>query len=127
MASSMKRTLISKNKFKFVNGLISKPDGFHPLFDAWERSNNMVHNWLMQSISPSIARSVDVLELASNVWRDLKEKFSRGDMVRIAKLMKEFDAFNQGTLTITKYNIELKVFWEELENYRLIPFCFYLL
>ena len=30
----MKRALISKNKFKIVNGSISKLDEFHPLFDA---------------------------------------------------------------------------------------------
>ena len=43
-ARSMKRALISKNKFKFVNGMISKPDEFHPLIDAWEKCNNMVHH-----------------------------------------------------------------------------------
>ena len=79
----MKRALISKNKFKFVIGSITKLDAFHPLFDSWERCNNMVHNWLLHLISPSIARSVDAFELASNVWRDLKEKFSRSDMVQI--------------------------------------------
>ena len=41
----------------------------------------MVHNWLMHSLSPSIAKSVDALELALDVWKDLKENFSRGDMV----------------------------------------------
>ena len=82
----MKRALISKNKLKFVNGSITRPDEFLPLYDAWERCN-MVHNWLMHSISPSKARSVDALGLASDVWKDLKEKFSRGDMVRIAELM----------------------------------------
>ena len=76
-ARSMKRALISKNKYKFVNGTISKPEEFDPMYDAWERCNNMVHNWLIHSISPAIARSVDALELASDVWRDLRERFSR--------------------------------------------------
>ena len=67
----MKRASILKNKFKLVNGSITKPDEFHPLFDAWEMCNTIVHNWLMHSISPAIAKSVDALELASNVWRDL--------------------------------------------------------
>ena len=83
----------------------------------------MVHNWLMHAISPSIARSVDALELASDVWKDLREKFSRGDMVRIAELMQEFDAFKQCSLSVTEYHTGLKAFWEELENYRPIPSC----
>ena len=33
-ARSMEKSLISKNKFKFINGLITRPDEFHPLFDA---------------------------------------------------------------------------------------------
>ena len=70
----------------------------------------MVHNWLMHSISPSIARSVDALELASDVWKDLREKFSRGDMVRIVELMQEFDTFKQGSLSVTKYHAGLKAF-----------------
>ena len=57
------------------------------------------------------------------MWKDLKEKFSRGDTVRITKLMKEFDAFKQGTLNITEYHTELKAFWEELENYKPILLC----
>ena len=86
-ARSMKKALISKNKFKFVNGSITRPDEFHPLYDAWERRKNMMHNWLIHFISPSLAKSVDALELASDVWKDLREKFSRGDMVQIAELM----------------------------------------
>ena len=122
-ATSMKRALVSKNKFKFVNGAISKPEEFDPMYDAWERCNNMVHNWLIHSISPGIARSVDALELASDVWKDLKECFSRGDMVKIAELMQEFHCCKQGTMFVTEYHTELKAYWEELENYRLIPSC----
>ena len=99
----MKRVLISKNKFKFVNGLIIKPDAFHPLYDAWEWCNNMVHHWLMHSISPSITLNVDALELAFDVWHDLKERFSREDMVKVVELMKDFDAFTQGSLIVTEY------------------------
>ena len=117
-ARSMKRALISKNKFKFVNGAISKPEEFDPMYDAWERCNNMVHNWLVHSISPGIVRSIDALELASDVWKDLRERFSRGDMVKIAELMQEFHGCRQETLSVTEYHTELKAYWEELENYR---------
>ena len=67
----MKRSLVSKSKFKFVNGVITKLDEFDPLFHAWERCNNMVHNWLIHFVSPATARSIDALELASDLWKDL--------------------------------------------------------
>ena len=106
-----------------MNGSITTPDEFHPLFNAWEQGNNVVHNWLMHSISPAIARSVEVLELASDVWEDLKERFSRPDMVKAGELLEEFYALRQGSLTVTGYYSKLKAVWEEIENYRLIPTC----
>lgn len=50
--------LIGKNKFKFVDGSISAPDPFHPSYDAWERCNNLVHSWIINYVSHSIAQSI---------------------------------------------------------------------
>lgn len=50
--------LIGKNKFKFVDGSILAPDPFHPSYDAWERCNNLVHSWIINYVSPSIAQSI---------------------------------------------------------------------
>ena len=57
-ARLMKKALIGKNKFKFVDGSIEKPDSFDPSYDAWERCNNMVHSWIINFVSSSIAESL---------------------------------------------------------------------
>ena len=82
-----------------------------------------MHNWLIHSISPAIARSVDALELASEIWSDLKERFFRPDMVKVEELLGEFYALRQGSLSVTEYYTELKSIWEEIENYRGITTC----
>ncbi|RDX76713.1 EKC/KEOPS complex subunit bud32, partial [Mucuna pruriens] len=51
----MKRTLISKNKFRFLDGSIPIPKRFDPSYDAWERCNNMTLSWTLRSVSPSMA------------------------------------------------------------------------
>lgn len=78
-ARLMKKALISKNKFKFVDGSITVPDHFDPSYDAWEQCNNMIHSWILNSVSPSIANSIMFLENASDAWRDLRERFAQGD------------------------------------------------
>lgn len=90
-ARSMRRAIISENKFGFLAGAISAPGSFHPLYPAWERCNNLIHSWLMHSVSPKIARSVDVDAIGNvaDVWRNLRERFSLGDLTRIMELQQE--------------------------------------
>lgn len=71
-ARMMRKALVSKNKFKFVHGSISKPNPFNPPFDAWERCNDMVHSWIVNSVSPQIAPTVLYKELASEAWKLLQ-------------------------------------------------------
>ena len=75
----MKMTLISKNKLCFIDGSISRPSKYDRSFPAWNQCNNMVLSWLLNAVSPSIAQSVICLDNASDVWKDLLDRFSTGD------------------------------------------------
>jgi len=82
----MRRALAMNNKFKFVNGSIPIPDDDDLNRNAWERCNNLVHTWIINSITPSIAQSVVFIENAVDMWNDLKDCFMRGDRIRVAQL-----------------------------------------
>jgi hypothetical protein len=70
-ARSMRRALGGKMKFEFVDGYISPIFyEFDPIFRAWNRSNMLVHSWLVNSVSPSIAQSIIFMEKACDVWVD---------------------------------------------------------
>ena len=86
----MRRALAMKSKFKFVDGSIEVPDEDDLNRAAWERCNNLVHTWIINSISPSIAQSVVFIENAMDMWNDLKDCFMRGDRIRVAQLSKKF-------------------------------------
>ncbi|GAU37827.1 hypothetical protein TSUD_63900 [Trifolium subterraneum] len=76
-ARSMRRALGSKLKFEFLDGSILMPlDAFDPPFRAWNRCNMLTHSWLINFVESSIARSIVFMDNASNVWLDLKERFS---------------------------------------------------
>jgi len=86
-ARSMGRALGGKMKFEFVDGSISLiVDEFDPLFRAWNQCNMLVHSWIVNSVSPSIAPSIVFMGNACDVWVDLKEQFAQGDLVRISEL-----------------------------------------
>ena len=119
----MRRALAMKNKYKFVDGSIPVPNEDDLNRSAWERCNNLVHTWIINSISPSIAHSVVFIEYAIDMWNDLKDRFMRGDRIRVAQLHQEIANLKQGEHKITDYFTELRGLWEELDQYRPMPQC----
>ncbi|MCI06288.1 retrovirus-related Pol polyprotein from transposon TNT 1-94, partial [Trifolium medium] len=121
---SMRRALGGKLKLEFVDGTIPIPeDQFNPSFRAWNRCNMLVHSWIMNSVSESIAQSIVFMENAIDVWNDLKERFSQADLIRIAELQQELHALKQDSRTVTEFYSDLKLIWEELEIYLPMSNC----
>ena len=115
--------LISKNKDKFVDGSLPKPPVSDPMYAPWIRCNTMVLAWLHRSLSESIARSVLWIDTAAGVWKNLRVRFSQSDIFRISDLQEDLYRFRQGTLDVSDYFTQLKVYWDELENYCPLPYC----
>ncbi|XP_045805721.1 uncharacterized protein LOC123898751 [Trifolium pratense] len=120
----MRHALGGKLKLEFVDGTIPIPeDQFDPSFCAWNRCNMLVHSWIMNSVSESIAQSIVFIENAIDVWNDLKERFSQADLIRIAELQQELHALKQDSHTVNEFYSDLKLIWEELEIYLPMPNC----
>ncbi|XP_058762291.1 uncharacterized protein LOC131635668 [Vicia villosa] len=83
----------------------------------------MVLAWIQHSTSESIAKSIMWIENASNAWKNLQIRFSHSDIFRISDIQEDLYKFRQGNLDVSNYFTQLKVMWDELENYRPIPFC----
>ena len=81
----MLTALSTKNKVKFVDGSIQKCTSNH-LHAAWRRCNI---SWLDHSVSPSIRASILWMDNARNIWKDLKSRYSQGDLLRISELHQE--------------------------------------
>ena len=77
----------------------------------------------MNSLSPTIKKSVDAIEDVADIWRILRERFSQGDLTRIGKLQHQLYALQQGALSVSAYFTELSGLREELECYRPVYTC----
>ncbi|GAU31823.1 hypothetical protein TSUD_58240 [Trifolium subterraneum] len=123
-ARSMRRALGGKMKYEFVDGTIPPVlDPFDPTYRAWHRYNDLIHSWLLNSVSESIAQSIVFIENVVDAWNDLKHRFAQGDLVRVSELMQEIYALKQDSKSVTEFYSELKILWEELEIYMPIPTC----
>ena len=63
------------------------------------------------------------LDNAVDIWRDMKSRYSQGDLLRISELQQEVASVKQGDVSVTKYYTKLRVIWDELESYRPNPIC----
>ena len=123
-ARSMKRALGGKMKIEFIDGSLPAPvDSFDPSLRAWNRCNMLVHSWIMNSVSDSISQSIVFMENALDVWNDLKERFSQGDLIRISELQQEIYSLKQENKSVTDFFSDLKILWEELDLYLPLPTC----
>ncbi|XP_014490526.1 uncharacterized protein LOC106753251 [Vigna radiata var. radiata] len=120
---SLRRALLSKNKVKFIDGSIKRPQESGAVYDAWERCNVMILSWITKTLSPHIAESVIYIEDAKELWDELKERFSKGDYFKISDLLQEIHSIRQGERGVSQFFTDLKILWEELESLRPIPTC----
>jgi hypothetical protein len=120
---SMLKAIIMKNKLRFLDGSCPMPDAFDPTFEPWIRCNNLVLSWLINSVIPEIYQSLVYTDVASQVWSDLKARFSRTDRVRVATLQRNLYALHQESFFVTEYFTKLKGLWESLVISRPIPSC----
>ncbi|KAB1214069.1 hypothetical protein CJ030_MR5G017332 [Morella rubra] len=121
---SMRRALRTTNKIGFVNGdfqrLATLDD---PLFDAWERCNDLVISWIHNFVSSSVKSSLIFVDDAREMWNELKDRYSQQNGPRILQLKKALASLLQEQDSVSVYYGKLKVLWDELANYDPIPEC----
>lgn len=78
---------------------------------------------IINFVPESISQSIVFMENAIDVWIDIKECLSQGNLVHISELMQEIYAMQQDSWSVTEFHSNLKILWEELEIYIPIPTC----
>ena len=83
----------------------------------------MVTSWLLNAVSKEIVNSLFYLESAHAVWADLHERFHQSNAPRIFQIKQQLHGLSQGSLDVNTYYTQLKILWDELKNYQLVPIC----
>lgn len=119
----MSLALSAKNKLGFVTGKFKVPSESSSYFAHWQRCNDMIITWLLNSIVPEIRSSLVYITLASDVWDDINMRFSQSNGPRIFELKKALSSLAQENLTISGYYTKFKMLWDDLLQASSIPKC----
>ena len=74
---SVLRTLSVKNKLGFVNGDCPRPRSNDPSYRQWERCDNIVTSWILNSLSKEIADSVEYVQDSAELWKELEDRYEQ--------------------------------------------------
>lgn len=119
----MTLALSAKNKLGFIDGFLTKPAMDTPEFSAWDRCNNMVLPWILNSVSQEIASSIIYIESAQEMCEDIKDRFSQSNRHWIFQIQKAISALSQNNQSVSSYYTSLKGLWDELNNYDPLTLC----
>ncbi|XP_074347404.1 uncharacterized protein LOC141686256 [Apium graveolens] len=120
---SVSIALSAKLKLGFIDGSVSKPTDNNIQIAMWNRWNDMVVSWLLNSISTEKRNSVAYLSTAQQIWEDLATRFSQSNMPRTFQFCKELSSLQQGNLSVTSYFTKFKTLVAEIDNLAPIPKC----
>ncbi|XP_019239994.1 PREDICTED: uncharacterized protein LOC109219988 [Nicotiana attenuata] len=110
------RALSVKNKLGFINGECKRPDLDSSKFRLWERCDDMVTSWILNSLTKEIADSVEYVADAFDLWRELEDRYDQTNGTNLYQIQKEINDLSQGSLDITSYYTKMKKLWEELNT-----------
>jgi hypothetical protein len=72
----------------------------------------------MASMSPSIAKMVEVMREAAKIWKTLSNMYSgKGNVMMMMEIQGKADAVKQEGKTVEQYASELQYLWGELDHY----------
>lgn len=109
----MQIALNARNKFVIVNGTFEKPSADSPLLAQWERVNDLVITWILNSVIDEISDGLNYVTTAREVWLELTERFSGINGHRIYQVLKDIHSLDQGTKSVEVYFHKLKALWDE--------------
>ncbi|KAF5475696.1 hypothetical protein F2P56_007472 [Juglans regia] len=121
---TISRALRAKNKLGFINGTLLRPTtSSGPIFEAWERCNDLVVSWLQNSVSSSVKSSLALVDDSRTLWLELQDRFTQQNGPRIFQLKRDLASLSQNQNPVNIYFGTLKRLWDELAVYDPIPNC----
>lgn len=116
--------LRAKNKLGFVGesltSLKKKED-----IPKWQRCNDLVASWILNSVSTEIRPSIQYAETATQIWFDLKDQLSQSNSPKIYQLKHSISTLKQEGVFVSLYFTQLKSLWDELNFIAPVNPCIY--
>ncbi|XP_070011396.1 uncharacterized protein [Nicotiana sylvestris] len=105
-----------QNKLGFINIDCKKPDPESPKYRLWERYDDMVTSWILNSLGKEIANGVEYVNDSVELRRELEDRYDQTNGAKLYQIQKEINDLSQGALDITSYYTKIKKLWEEFST-----------
>jgi len=115
--------LSAKQKLGFVDGTNKKPEVGSPLLPYWQRCNDMVISWLLNSLHKNVRDSVLYHNTASDIWTELNERYGQSNKARLFQAQKAVSCISQGDQDIANYFNQARKAWDEVSAVGSTPRC----
>ncbi|KAL5555370.1 hypothetical protein UlMin_037606 [Ulmus minor] len=89
-------------------------------YNSWHRSMIIA---LIAKNNKDIVDSIMYIHDARSMWIDLHDRFNQSNGPRIFQLKQQIHALTQGSNDVSAYFTKLKIFWDELRDFRPAPVC----
>ena len=117
---SRRALLILKTKglMEYVLGTVGEPaDKESSEWKKWSITDSLILAWMLNSLSPPIAASVEALPCSSAVWTLLSKRYSgKGNLMLMSQIEDKIHAVRQSDKSVMVYVNELQHFWAELDQ-----------
>jgi len=121
---SVRTALRGRKKFGFIDGSIKKPmDDSTDLLEDWWTINSLLVSWIRNTIESSLRSTISHVEIAQDLWNDIRDRFSLVNGPRIQQIKSNLAECRQKGMSIVNYYGKLKQLWDELANYDQPPTC----
>nr|GEZ62247.1 cysteine-rich RLK (receptor-like protein kinase) 8 [Tanacetum cinerariifolium] len=100
---------------KLVTGAFPEPSMESELRPLWERNNDMLISWILNTVSESISDNLNFINSVSKLWDELQEHYAQIDGHRIFQLTNEMVQLKQDNCSVEVYYHKLKGFWDEYD------------
>lgn len=114
------RLLKAKKLEGFINGETSEPvDKSSPEWSTWDATNNLVASWLLNSVIPTIASTVDTLGSVADIWKALERMYlGAGNVILMVEVEDRLHDLKQGERSVMDYVSDLKSLWADADHYK---------
>lgn len=113
---SVLRSLSVKNKLGSINGDCPRSQSNDLSYRQWERCDNIVTSWILNSLSKEIVDSVEYVQDSAELWKELEDRYEQTNGAKLCQIQREINDLSQGSLDITGYYTKLKKLWEEIST-----------
>ncbi|GKB72279.1 cysteine-rich receptor-like protein kinase 8 [Tanacetum coccineum] len=107
--------LNERNKLKLINGEFEEPPSNSTIRSLWERANDMIISWILNTVSEQIGNNLSFVNSATSLWNELYEHYSQLDGHRIYQVTNDIVQLKQTNTPLELYYYKLKGYWDELD------------